>query len=61
MLIYVPVFQRIFKTQPLSAMEVLICVLTSLVVLVAVEIYKALLRWNAGRTGAQPRPASEQG
>ena len=44
MLIYVPVFQRIFKTKPLSAQELLICLLVSLVVFVAVEVSKWFLR-----------------
>jgi Ca2+-transporting ATPase len=54
-LLYVPVFQRIFKTQPLSAQELIICLLTSLVVLVAVEVYKTFRRWNTARTVAPPR------
>ena len=54
-LIYVPLAQRIFKTQPLSAQELLICMLASLVVFVAVEVYKAVKRWRAGRAVAQPQ------
>jgi Ca2+-transporting ATPase len=43
-LIYVPAFQRVFSTQALTAQELLICVLVSLVVFIAVEISKFILR-----------------
>ncbi len=42
--IYVPVFQGIFKTAPLSAEELVVCLLLPLVVLVAVEAEKWLVR-----------------
>ncbi len=44
MVIYVPVFQDIFKTAPLSAEELAVCLLLPSVVLVAVEIEKWLVR-----------------
>jgi Ca2+-transporting ATPase len=53
--IYVPLFQRIFKTEALTAQELLICVLASLVVFVAVEVYKAIKRWRTGRLAVQPQ------
>ena len=43
-LLYVPFLQRIFKTQPLSAQQLLICLVASAVVLVSVEVYKWFLR-----------------
>jgi Ca2+-transporting ATPase len=55
LLIYVPVFQRIFKTQALSGQELLICILTGLVVFIAVEVYKAVRRLVADRAAAQAR------
>jgi Ca2+-transporting ATPase len=48
-LIYLPVFQRVFSTRPLTPQELLICVLVSLTVFVAVEVYKAFRRWQEGR------------
>jgi len=42
--IYVPALQQVFATQPLSALELLACVLLSGVVFVAVEIEKWLVR-----------------
>ncbi|HEY1025465.1 MAG TPA: HAD-IC family P-type ATPase [Sphingobacteriaceae bacterium] len=44
---YVPVFQRIFKTQPLTVREVIIVLATSSVVFMAVEIEKAIARARA--------------
>jgi Ca2+-transporting ATPase len=44
--IYVPVLNPIFKTEPLSAAELALCVATSAVVFVAVEIEKV---WRRGR------------
>jgi Ca2+-transporting ATPase len=43
-LLYVPFLQRIFKTQPLSAQQLLICLVASAIVLVSVEVYKWFLR-----------------
>jgi P-type Ca2+ transporter type 2C len=42
--VYVPVLQPIFKTQPLSAGELALCLALSAVVFVAVEAEKALVR-----------------
>lgn len=42
--IYMPFFNGIFKTAPLTGMELLVCVLLSSVVLVATEIEKLLVR-----------------
>ena len=42
--IYVPPLNAVFHTQPLTAAELSICVALALVVLVAVEIEKALKR-----------------
>jgi Ca2+-transporting ATPase len=41
-LIYIPFFQKIFKTQPLSLGELGICLLASLVMFSVVEVYKWL-------------------
>jgi Ca2+-transporting ATPase len=45
-LLYVPFFQRVFKTEPLSIENLMICLGASTVVFAAVEIYK----WIARRT-----------
>ncbi|MEJ2554364.1 MAG: cation transporting ATPase C-terminal domain-containing protein, partial [Gammaproteobacteria bacterium] len=42
--LYVPVFNPIFKTAPLSLQELAICLILPLVVLFAVEIEKWLVR-----------------
>ena len=42
--IYLPFLSAIFKTQPLTAGELVVCLALPLVVLVAVEIEKALAR-----------------
>ena len=44
LLIYVPMFNAIFKTSPLSLGELAFCLLMSSVTFVAVEIEKALRR-----------------
>jgi Ca2+-transporting ATPase len=43
-LIYVPFFQRFFNTEPLSARDLIIALLISLIVFVAVEIEKWIRR-----------------
>jgi len=43
-IIYLPWLNAVFKTQPLDASELLLCLTLPLVVLVAVEIEKALIR-----------------
>ncbi len=43
-LIYIPFFQRIFSTQPLSLFEMLICLAASAVVLFVIEIFKWVAR-----------------
>jgi Ca2+-transporting ATPase len=45
--IYVPVLNRVFKTEPLTAWELLLSILLSSVVFIAVEIEKAVKRWKA--------------
>jgi Ca2+-transporting ATPase len=40
MVIYLPVMNRLFKTEPLSWLELLVCVLLSSVVFHAVELEK---------------------
>ncbi len=52
--IYVPVLNRVFKTEPLTAWELVLSVLLSSVVFVAVEIEKAVKRWK----GRQSFPAA---
>lgn len=42
--IYVPAFNTIFKTEPLSANELMVCIALSTVVFIAVEIEKWLIR-----------------
>ncbi|MGE0824587.1 MAG: calcium-translocating P-type ATPase, PMCA-type [Candidatus Binatia bacterium] len=44
MVIYLPVLNPIFKTQPLSGGEIVVCLILSSVVFVAVEIEKSLVR-----------------
>lgn len=43
-LIYIPFLQPIFKTVPLSGMELLVCFLASFVVTIGIEIQKIMLR-----------------
>jgi Ca2+-transporting ATPase len=47
-LLYIPFFQRIFRTQPLSAQNMIICLLASVFVFAVVEIYKWVLRRRNG-------------
>lgn len=49
LLIYVPVFQSVFKTQPLSMQDLFICLIASAVVFVVVELSKLVKR----RRGAE--------
>lgn len=44
-IIYIPVFQEIFNTQPLTIEELLICILASSVVFHAVELEKFMKKW----------------
>ena len=44
MITYIPILQRIFKTAPLSAIELFICVTISFSVFIAVEVEKAYFR-----------------
>ena len=43
-LIYIPFFQGIFSTQPLSQFEMLICLAASAVVFLVIEVYKWVVR-----------------
>jgi len=42
--IYVPAFNTLFNTEPLSAHELMVCIALSTVVFIAVEIEKWLIR-----------------
>ena len=46
--IYVPFLQRVFHTTPLSAQELLISLLASLLIFIGVEIQKAISRHRTG-------------
>jgi Ca2+-transporting ATPase len=50
--IYVPFFNPIFKTQPLPLLDLAVCLALSSLVLVAVEVEKALIR--RGRLYGEP-------
>jgi Ca2+-transporting ATPase len=52
--IYVPLLQAVFKTQPLTAAEVLLCLALSSLNFLAVEAEKALVRRGALYAGATP-------
>jgi Ca2+-transporting ATPase len=43
-IVYVPVLNTLFKTVPLSAGEVLMCIACGVVILVVVEVEKAMRR-----------------
>ena len=49
-LIYVPFLQEIFSTQALTLLELLSCMLASLIVFHAVELEKLVKRWRGART-----------
>ena len=55
--IYVPVLNPIFKTEPLGAFELLVCLAASAVVFVAVEIEKVWLRRKRHQASSVPRQA----
>jgi Ca2+-transporting ATPase len=44
LLIYVPVFQTVFKTQPLSMQDLFVCLIASAVVFVVLELTKLVKR-----------------
>jgi Ca2+-transporting ATPase len=56
-IIYVPVFNPIFKTEPLTFNEVLLCMALSAIIFISVEIEKLLKR----RRNAPPFPDSKSG
>ncbi len=56
--IYTPFFNRIFHTSPLTAMELAVCLSLSLIVLIAVEVEKWLVR--SGRIYRDVPTASRQ-
>jgi Ca2+-transporting ATPase len=45
-LLYVPLFNAIFSTQPLNAADLLLCAMVAVVVMLAVEAEKVLIRRN---------------
>lgn len=53
--VYVPLAQDIFKTQPLSATQLITCVLAGLVAFIGVEIEKAIRRWRSPISPPQPQ------
>ena len=52
--IYVPVLNPIFKTEPLTALELALCIAAAAVVWVAVELEKAWRRRQVPPTLAAP-------
>ncbi|MEW5937959.1 MAG: HAD-IC family P-type ATPase, partial [Candidatus Thermoplasmatota archaeon] len=48
--VYVPVLAQIFRTAPLSWLELLLCAAVSSSVFIAVEVEKALRRWRSERS-----------
>ena len=55
MVLYVPVFNSIFKTVPLSASELGICLAASTVGFIAVEVEKTVIRARSSRTAEDRR------
>jgi Ca2+-transporting ATPase len=49
-LVYLPVFQRVFKTEALTAQHLLISLAGSVIVFLMVELYKWVLRRRDSRT-----------
>jgi Ca2+-transporting ATPase len=47
LILYFPPLQRVFKTEPLTALELTVCLLASAVVLVILEVYKFVRRHRA--------------
>lgn len=55
LVLYLPLANRVLATTPLTVAELLACLALSLVVMVAVEVEKALLRRGLSYTHARPR------
>jgi len=55
MITYIPILQRIFKTAPLSAIELFICITISFSVFIAVEVEKAYFRRKSSISAAKTR------
>lgn len=49
-IIYIPALNKIFKTQPLNLTELATCLLTAIVILLAVETEKGIRRLRKART-----------
>jgi Ca2+-transporting ATPase len=58
--VYLPPLQAIFKTAPLSAGELLVCLLLSTSVFWAIELQKKLLRVHSASVGKKEVPAEAQ-
>jgi Ca2+-transporting ATPase len=50
-LIYIPFLQKVFKTRPLTASQLAICLIASVVVFFVVELYKLFFRIRNRRSG----------